>query len=66
MIACTNDGLTLRNVTFTYGNINQLNSYQGRVDICVNGTYIPICDLGWDNVDAQLVCRKIYGSRFGK
>ena len=66
MTACINDVLTLRSATSTFDRINQVSTYQGRVDICVNGTYIPICDLGWDNVDAQVACSRMFGSDFSK
>ena len=36
--------------------------YEGNVEICINGTYIAICDQGWDDVEAQLVCNAVgYG-----
>ena len=36
------------------------------MDVCSNGTFLPICDVGWDNRDAQVVCRRQYGSDFSK
>ena len=30
--------------------------YQHNVEVCFNGTYQSICDVGWDDEDAQLVC----------
>ena len=33
--------------------------YQGNVEICINGTYVAICDLGWDDVEAQLACNSV-------
>ena len=29
---------------------------EGNVETCINGTYSSICDVGWDDVDAQLIC----------
>ena len=27
--------------------------------MCMNGTYGAICDVGWDDLDAQVVCRNL-------
>ena len=32
---------------------------QGRVQVCMNGVYGAICDIGWDDLDAQVVCRNL-------
>ena len=33
--------------------------YEGRVEVCVNNQWGGICDVGWDDVDAAVVCRSI-------
>ena len=41
-------------MTMTY--IGDNFAYGGRVEVCYNGTYRPVCDLGWDTDDAAVVC----------
>lgn len=43
-------------------------SYGGRVEVCYNGTYHPVCDQGWTVNDATVVCNRIgyYNSNFCK
>ena len=30
--------------------------YEASVEICINGTYVAICDLGLDDTEAQMIC----------
>ena len=63
-LACREGVVRLRNSTYTYD--NGLNTVSGRVDVCSNGTFLPICDVGWDDSDAQVVCRDLQGSNYSK
>ena len=47
---CTHDALRL---------MNGSTSDEGRVEMCVNGEWVSVCDNGWDRGEAQVVCRQL-------
>jgi hypothetical protein len=51
---CNEFELRLTNTSFTSQNVYAV--LEGNVEICINGTYVAICDIGWDDVEAQLAC----------
>ena len=38
----------------------------GRVEICLNNTWSIVCDSGWDDMDATVVCRQLGYSVAGR
>ena len=54
---CYNGEIRLGNSTYTY--IDGSSVYGGRVEVCYNETYHPVCDEGWTDSDAAAVCNTL-------
>ena len=52
-------------VTGTVRLTNGFRPSQGRVEVCQDGVWGTVCDLGWDVNDAMVVCREIGFSVIG-
>ena len=62
---CRDGEMNLDNLTSTFE--GDLNTYSGRVEICVNRTFHSVCDVGWDSRDAQVACNNHFpGRNFSK
>ena len=54
--SCYDGQLRLGNASIWYN--SSYFYYQGRVEVCINETFGAICDVGWDELDAQVACRE--------
>ena len=57
--SCYDGQLQLGNASIEFNSSHY--HYQGRVEVCINGTFGAICDVGWDELDAQVACRQLLG-----
>ena len=62
---CFTDG-EFNSGILTYNYDGLVSSLEGPIEICVDGRYESVCDIGWDEVDALAFCRYQYGSNVGK
>ena len=38
---------------------------QGRVEVCINNSFQTVCDIGWSNIDASVICSELGFSQYG-
>jgi hypothetical protein len=61
---CNNGDYRVRNETFTYEDTDTT-GYSGRLEVCVDGNYVALCDSGFTELTAELACRSSsYGPPF--
>ena len=60
-VGCVNGDVRLVNGT----NISSSNPSEGRVEVCINGTFGTVCNKRWNTLDAGVVCRQLGYSNIG-
>ena len=55
---CNDFDLRLANISFSSQDGSQL-LVSGTVETCNDGSYFSICDVGWDDIEAQLICNAL-------
>lgn len=61
-LGCVNGEVRLVNGT----SVVSSNPREGRVEVCINGTFGTVCNSRWDTLDAGVVCRQLGYSNTGK
>lgn len=61
-----NNLITGDTANFDFVFINKNGVTGGRVETCINGSYVNLCSGSWSNRDASLVCERLGFSPYGK
>ena len=64
LMMCMDGDIRLANQTSGYSSDNRM-YIQGFVEICYSDSYGAICEDGWDNLDARVVCSELYNTSYG-
>ena len=65
----TVESFVLNSAVCTDGDIRLVGGsvdYEGRVEICINGEYGTVCDDGFDDTDANVICGQLGYGNTGK
>ena len=55
---CNNEG-GINQSLIHYGSSDLYLTLEGPVEVCIDGQYESLCDIGWDEADAQALCHSV-------
>ena len=62
-IECSVEGEVLPGFNDTSNGL--FSRFEGTFEVCVDGLYGSVCDIGWNLEAAQVVCHDQFGSKYG-
>ena len=60
---CFTDGELIYSLNDTSD--GQLRVFEGAFEVCIGGLYGSVCDIGWNQAAAQVVCHSQFGNSYG-